>query len=81
MMILNINWLPVLVAAIANMAIGGFWYSPVLFAKQWMKLVGASAIFSGAIVGFWAWLGFAATTSLSLVIWEKRNSNWQWVRF
>ncbi len=110
----SINWLAVIVATIANMVIGGLWYSPVLFGKQWMKLVGisqkeidsqksqmpkfylaafvaalitayvlaifikfvgASTIFAGAVVGFWAWLGFVATTTLSLVIWEKRNSN------
>ena len=110
----NINWLAVIIATIASMVIGGAWYSPALFGKQWMKLVGtsqkeidsqkkempkfylaafvaafitayvlaifvkfvgASTIFSGAVVGFWAWLGFVATTTLSLVIWEKRNSN------
>jgi len=28
----------VLVAAIASFAIGGLWYSPVLFAKQWVNV-------------------------------------------
>ncbi len=35
----HINWLHVLVAAIAYFALGSAWYSPVLFAKKWMKLV------------------------------------------
>jgi len=35
---MSINYLAVLVAAIVNMAIGALWYSPVLFAKPWMKL-------------------------------------------
>ena len=35
----HINWLHVVVAAIAYFAIGSLWYSPVLFAKKWMTLV------------------------------------------
>ena len=35
-----VNWLAVIVAAIASMAIGFLWYSPVLFAKTWMRLMG-----------------------------------------
>jgi len=30
------NWLAIAVAAIAAFLIGGLWYSPILFAKQWM---------------------------------------------
>lgn len=33
-----VNYLSVLVSAIASMAIGFVWYSPVLFGKSWMKL-------------------------------------------
>ncbi len=29
---------------------------------------------SGAMVGFWAWLGFVATTMLQDVLYEKKNS-------
>ena len=32
----NINWLAVLVAAVANMVVGGLWYSPLVAAKAWM---------------------------------------------
>lgn len=35
----TINYLAVLVAALANMALGFVWYGP-LFGKQWMKLMG-----------------------------------------
>lgn len=38
----DINLLAVLVAAVASMIIGGLWYSPLLFGKQWMKLSGMS---------------------------------------
>ena len=36
----NINWLAVLLAAVASFALGGLWYSPVLFAKIWMRETG-----------------------------------------
>jgi len=36
---LSVNFLAILVAAIANMAIGFVWYGPLL-GKQWMKLTG-----------------------------------------
>lgn len=37
-----INWLAVIAAAIANMAIGFAWYSDSLFGKSWRKLSGMS---------------------------------------
>ena len=33
----QINWLAVIVAAIAMFGLGAVWYSPVLFVKQWAK--------------------------------------------
>jgi hypothetical protein len=36
----NINFVAVLAAAIANMAIGWFWYSTSGFGNQWMDLTG-----------------------------------------
>src|SRR5258706_16106313 len=36
----GINFLAVLAAAVASMAIGFLWYSPALFAKPWMKAMG-----------------------------------------
>ncbi len=32
----------VLVAAVVTMVIGGLWYSPILFGKQWIRLSGMS---------------------------------------
>ena len=37
---IDVNWLAILVAAIAAFAIGALWYSPVLFARQWMAAHG-----------------------------------------
>lgn len=36
-----INWLAIVAATIATMALGAVWYGP-LFGKQWMKLEGLS---------------------------------------
>ena len=38
----NINLVAVLVAAIVQMVIGAVWYSPALFARQWLALIGKS---------------------------------------
>src|SRR5258708_2608088 len=39
----SLNLLAVLVAAIATMVVGFLWYSPLLFAKPWMKEMGYDA--------------------------------------
>jgi hypothetical protein len=36
----NINFLAVLVAALASFALGSVWYSPLMFGKSWQKAVG-----------------------------------------
>ncbi|MFI4920781.1 MAG: DUF1761 domain-containing protein [Gammaproteobacteria bacterium] len=36
----DINFLAVLVAAVVAFALGALWYSPLLFAKQWMQFNG-----------------------------------------
>ncbi len=36
----HLNWLAVLVAAISTMIVGFLWYSPLLFAKPWMREMG-----------------------------------------
>jgi hypothetical protein len=36
----NVNIFAVLVAAVLTFVLGAFWYSPVLFARQWMQAQG-----------------------------------------
>lgn len=36
----QVNWLAVIVAAIAMFGLGAVWYSPALFVKQWAKAAG-----------------------------------------
>jgi hypothetical protein len=38
----QINWLSVIVSALAAFAVGGLWYSPVLFGNVWQKLIKVS---------------------------------------
>lgn len=107
MMIAEVNLGVVLVAALATMALGFLWYSPVLFGKPWMALmgktdadmpemkkkatkayalsfigalvmayvlahfvdyVGATTVSDGLQLGFWIWLGFAATIGYTDVL-------------
>jgi len=35
-----VNYLAVLAAAVSAFVLGGLWYSPILFAKQWMAYTG-----------------------------------------
>jgi hypothetical protein len=36
----NLNWLAIAAAAASAFALGSIWYSPLMFAKRWMKETG-----------------------------------------
>ena len=36
---------------------------------------GAATVLTGAVVGFWAWLGFVFVTAMQDVLFQKKNSN------
>jgi hypothetical protein len=36
----NLNWLAIIAAAVSAFILGGLWYSPLMFAKRWMKETG-----------------------------------------
>lgn len=40
---------------------------------QFVEFAGVSTIVEGAWVGFWAWLGFVATTMLNGVLFERKS--------
>src|SRR5689334_12610430 len=40
MLVFQVNYLAVIVAAIVLFVLGGLWYSPVLFARRWIALQG-----------------------------------------
>jgi hypothetical protein len=37
---MDVNWLAIIVAAVAAFAIGALWYSPMMFGRQWMAAHG-----------------------------------------
>ncbi len=121
-----INYLAVLVAAIAKFMVGGLWYSPLMFANIWMKELGwdrndtikmesmkkgSGKAMAGSFVGtllmsyimahvitfnlayfphtmpalqglmtaLMLWLGFVATTSADLVLYEGRKWRLFWI--
>ena len=39
----------------------------------------ADTLWLGALTGFWAWLGFVATTSLSRFLWEPNSPKKLWL--
>lgn len=104
---MDVNFVAILVAALANMILGMIWYSPSAFGTMWMELAGlkpknkkeeqamkegmvpamaggfvislvmayvlfqltnllglATAV-EGAQLGFWIWLGFVGSVTLS----------------
>jgi len=36
----EVNWIAIVIAAVASFALGGLWYSPVLFGKAWQREAG-----------------------------------------
>jgi hypothetical protein len=73
-MISNVHWLAVLAGAAAYWVLGALWYSPMLFAKPWVKMNGLKTddpdakkgmglMFGGSFV-----LMFIASTGLALLL-------------
>jgi Protein of unknown function (DUF1761) len=49
----DLNWIAILVAAFVPIVLGAVWYSPVLFARPWMRAVGRTpAELTGASLGY-----------------------------
>ena len=69
----QIDPLAVLVAAVAHFVLGGLWYSPVLFAKPFMRAVGKTEEElregSSPLMYVWAFLGgLAKSVGLAVVL-------------
>lgn len=63
---IEINFLAVLAAAVAAMALGALWYSPLLFGKQWVRLMGWGEVVPPSAKKSAA-KGYAIQLALSLV--------------
>jgi len=76
----EVNYIAVALAALSAFLLGRLWYSPILFAKQWMRLTGQSeealkggniaVIFGGAFVlnllAAWAMAAFMGDMTITV---------------
>ena len=46
---------------------------------MFIQIVKASTLPGGAMIGFWLWLGFIATTQLNSVLWENKSWKLYWL--
>lgn len=76
----RVNYVAVLVAAVSSFLIGGLWYSPILFAKAWMREAGldearlrekVATVFAGAFV-----LALVIALNLALFLGEHATIAW-----
>ena len=69
---MTINYVAVVVAAIAGYAVGALWYSPVLFGKVWMRLMEITPekmeANKGKSMGKMYAIGFVGTLLMSYVL-------------
>jgi len=73
----------VLASGVVIFILGGIWYSPVLFAKRWVALIGKSEVElevsagSMPLDGALCWLRFAGATSYGTALFSgKRKALW-----
>ncbi len=59
----HVNYLAVLVAALAVFVLGWLWYSPLLFFKPWMRLRDMDPVA--------LWIGFPVILLTGSVLWEN----------
>lgn len=76
----QINYLAVAVAALSSFLIGGLWYSPILFAKAWMRETGLSEEELGKDMGRTFGVAFALSllSAFNLAAFLGPDANWSW---
>ena len=72
---MEIDYLAVAVAAASAFLLGGLWYSPLLFAKPWMRLSGQSeaTLRSGSPAAIFGGAYFDITPELTLTVSGRYN--------
>jgi hypothetical protein len=77
---IDLNWIAILVSAFVPMVLGALWYSPMLFARPWMRAVGRTPEeISGASLGYAISAVGAIVTSYVLariVKWAEVDDFW-----
>ncbi len=95
MSLLQVNFVAVLIAAIAAMVVGAVWYSKMLFAKQWMALIGKTEqelksgnmmqsyvlMFIGALVEAYVLAHFIAIANVRTAIGGAKVGVWAAIGF
>ncbi len=92
-----VNFWAVLVGAISSMIIGSIWYSPKVFGKAWMALIGKSesemetmkgkatraylVVFIGSLITSYVLAHFAAYTNAKTVGQGMQLGFWIWLGF
>src|SRR6476620_984583 len=67
--LLQVNWLAVLLAFIASMAIGFVWYLPAVLGKRWMEAVGKTEDdLRNSAGGAGIWLPMMAAAALTAIL-------------
>lgn len=69
----NLSWPAVIVSAVSAFALGGLWYSPLMFVKRWMKETGLNPdpekrVNMGKVFGLAFLLSFIAAFFLAMFI-------------
>ncbi len=76
----NVDYVAVVVAAVSSFLIGGLWYSPILFARAWMREAGLTeeqlkgkvgAVFGGAFV-------LSLVVAINLAFFLGKNAGVAW---
>ena len=71
----NVNWLAIIIAAVANMVIGFLWYGPV-FGKSWMTLSGRGMGQGTSAGPLYALTALAAFVEAVAVNWFINETGW-----
>ncbi len=91
----SVNYLAVVVAAVASMIIGAIWYSPRVFGKMWMRLTGKTmdqmagqsagqgylVTFIGSLVMAWVLAMFVDFTNATSISAGAFTGFWVWMGF
>lgn len=94
MLSVDVNLAAVLISGVAAMVIGAIWYSPLLFAKRWIKLtglkdmnpnegaaVGYVTAFIGALITAYVMAHFVSYAGAVTLIDGAATGLWAWLGF
>ncbi len=77
-MLVEVNFLAVLVATLASFVVGWAWYSPLLFIKPWMKLRGQDPdeVLKGGMQMPWGLMAVEFVTTLIMAFFVAEFAAW-----